>query len=162
MGGGGLTLAVLTGGADRPSAKISKVCCRSSNASAAPSAASCRSGSRSWPEWLPEPTLDCRSWRSLQGQCATCQNTENVSSVHIDNKGQELAKKKKVKITLSLRVNNNIMVTLNKVFTAVEVSGVHLYLWRIAQSNNLWIKTGCLPEICWFWYHHSAFLFQWV
>lgn len=44
---------------------VSKVCWHLSVASAAPSASSCLSGSRSWPGWQPERWMGCRSWQNL-------------------------------------------------------------------------------------------------
>lgn len=49
-----------------PQPRISRVCCRSWSVSAEPSASSFQSGNRSWPEWQPAQTRDCRSWRTLR------------------------------------------------------------------------------------------------
>lgn len=66
---GELTLAVLAlelGRGEGPGARISRVCCRSWNASAEPSASSSRSGNHSWPGWQLARTQDCHSWRILR------------------------------------------------------------------------------------------------
>lgn len=86
--------SIIAGEGNSPGARISRVCCRSWSASAAPSASSSRSGNHSWPGWQPVQRQDCHSWRTLE-----VKKWKNVIEVSKKKKKKRQFLNKRVKLT---------------------------------------------------------------